>query len=74
MAMYFLPCCKKWSVYVGVKSSGIHYCQTHNTKHKTGIKGGVFHNSKYFAPVQENFQSISLEKVLEKETPLIGVN
>lgn len=27
-----------------------------------------------FAPIQENFQSISLEKVLELETPLISVN
>jgi hypothetical protein len=29
---------------------------------------------KHFAPIEENFQSISLEKVLEKETPLIGIN
>jgi hypothetical protein len=27
-----------------------------------------------FAPVHSDFQSITLEKVLEKETPLIGVN
>lgn len=27
-----------------------------------------------FAPITENFQSISLEKVLETETPLISVN
>lgn len=28
----------------------------------------------YFAPVVENFQSISLEKILEEETKLISVN
>lgn len=27
-----------------------------------------------FAPIQENFQSISLEKILEKETELISSN
>lgn len=27
-----------------------------------------------FAPIEKQFQSISLEKVLEKETPLICVN
>ena len=27
-----------------------------------------------FAPIQENFQSISLEKILEEETKLISVN
>lgn len=27
-----------------------------------------------FAPITENFQSITLEKVLETETPLISVN
>jgi hypothetical protein len=31
-------------------------------------------NYHLFAPVQENFQSISFEKVIEKETPLICVN
>lgn len=30
--------------------------------------------SKHFAPIEENFQSISLEKVMEKETHLISVN
>lgn len=30
--------------------------------------------SKRFAPIHENFQSISLEKVLEEETKLISVN
>ena len=33
--------------------------------------GGAAEN---FAPVHENFQSISLTKVLEEETKLIGVN
>lgn len=30
--------------------------------------------SIYFAPIQENFQSISLTRILEKETELIGSN
>lgn len=33
-----------------------------------------FGESKYFAPVQEEFQSISLEKVIEKEKPLTCAN
>jgi hypothetical protein len=31
-------------------------------------------NAKYFAPIVENFQSITLEKVFEQETKLISVN
>jgi hypothetical protein len=31
-------------------------------------------SAKYFAPILENFQSITLEKVLEQETKLISVN
>jgi hypothetical protein len=38
---------------------------------KLSCAGG---NAKYFAPVVENFQSITLEKVLEEETKLISVN
>jgi len=30
--------------------------------------------SSMFAPIEENFQSISLEKILEEETKLISVN
>lgn len=42
----------------------------------TSMKSGIFMgtDSKSFAPIQENFQSISLEQVLELETPLISVN
>ena len=35
---------------------------------------GCLYIASDFAPVQENFQSISLEKILEEETKLIGVN
>jgi hypothetical protein len=31
-------------------------------------------SAKHFAPIEENFQSITLEKVLEQETKLISVN
>ena len=33
-----------------------------------------WHNAASFAPIQENFQHITLEKVLEEETKLISVN
>jgi hypothetical protein len=72
--MYYRSCCKKWSIYIGYVDIGEHYCPVHNTTHKPRVLKGVYHNAKYFAPIEENFQSISLEKVLEKETPLIGVN
>lgn len=36
--------------------------------------GDCFLNSIFFRAVEENFQSISLEKILEEETKLIGVN
>lgn len=34
----------------------------------------AFATASRFAPITSAFQSITLEKVLEKETPLIGVN
>lgn len=30
--------------------------------------------AKYFAPIEENFQSISYSEVLEKERPLVSAN
>lgn len=36
--------------------------------------GEPAYHVRFFAPVQENFQSITLEKCLETETPLISVN
>ena len=36
--------------------------------------GRWFFNTSIFAPIQENFQSISLEKILEEETKLVSAN
>lgn len=36
--------------------------------------GGAYYRPGIFAPIEEKFQSISLEKVLETETPLICSN
>ena len=35
---------------------------------------GYLYSAKDFVPIEENFQSISLEKILEEETKLISVN
>jgi hypothetical protein len=72
--MYYVSCCKTWGVCVGVEAVGKHYCPAHNTTHNPKVLSGVYHDAEFFSPIEENFQSISIEKVLEKETPLIGVN
>lgn len=36
--------------------------------------GGAYFRPSIFAPIEEKFRSISLEKVLEKEVPLICSN
>lgn len=66
--------CANYMVCVGLVNStgGSLVCM------KCGVRGAdsstVKVGSQYFAPITENFQSISLEKVLETETPLISVN
>lgn len=35
--------------------------------------GVVWCNARHFAPITSQFQSITLEKILEIETPLVGV-
>lgn len=66
--------CGCWCVDVGI-NIGKQYmrCGIHNTE-KILSKGIRWIDHSFFAPIQENFQSISLEKVLEEETKLIGVN
>lgn len=74
-------CCKttSWKVDVGILlppcgrpyKISCEYCHVGYISYA----GNIFwaeHNA--FAPIQESFQSISLEKVLEQETKLIGVN
>lgn len=75
-----LGCCG-WEVYVGLSESNelqsnciwIDHCKRCGKVERT-FDSRRFHFADRFAPIQENFQSISLEKVLEKETPLISVN
>lgn len=63
-------CCDKWgwrvSVYGGDNEN---LCCASCGKQKTQN-----YAAKYFAPIEENFQSITLEKVLEQETKLVSVN
>lgn len=66
--------CGCWNINVGIKSRAPKtYCITHpetiwlnNGESAFGASG--------FAPIEETFQSITLEKVLENETSLIGAN
>lgn len=66
-----LCCC--WNIDVGIKFSQILWqCNTCKALKDTNQIGWI--NARSFAPIQENFQSISLEKILEKETELISSN
>lgn len=64
--------CGEWAVDVGVKLKGEFeiscVCEAVLSERIVWLQHSLFR------PVQENFQSISLEKVLETETPLISVN
>jgi len=69
-------CCGKWMV-------GVKECPAPDDKSQHAVCGLVYYHSgvflyhgeaKYFRPVVDGFQSISLTKVLELETPLISVN
>lgn len=74
--LFFLSCCKIWMINVGVANTinGKRYCQKHNKHYNAGNDKFIEHNANKFVPIEENFQSISLEKVLENETNLISVN
>lgn len=74
-ALYYLACCKKWFVSVGISDYDAQpYCPIHHTWVDVPLSGVMFHNQNKFSATEENFQSISLEKVMVKETPLISVN
>ncbi len=38
------------------------------------IQDGVAYPIELFAPIEENFQSITLEKILEEETKFVSAN
>lgn len=69
-----LKVCCRWHIDIGLYSGRSHVrcpsCYGDILKPNMNYWLAAFR----FAPIEENFQSISLEKVLEKETPLISVN
>lgn len=68
--------CGVWSIFVGKMSGnkigGVHTCNVCGKLHKN--TGKLFHLATSFVPLQETFESISFEKVIEKESLLISVN
>lgn len=66
--------CCGWNIDIGAKVTQLKLqCGTCNKI--IGDTNGIgWLHVKHFAPITENFQSISLEKVLEEETKLISVN
>ena len=67
------PNCGSWKITIEeALCGGTFSCEECPTAIKyVSHMGG---QAKNFAPVIEKFQSISLEKVLEEETKLVGVN
>jgi hypothetical protein len=73
-----MKCCG-WAVYYGdnmkfPKGTIIEWPCSHCGGKTLSKDQRVFFKSTSFVPIEQNFQSISLEKVLEKETPMISVN
>lgn len=69
--IYQCSACNKWKVDIGhLTHSSCTSCKCGKIKHGN-IKWAA---AEIFAPIQETFQSITLEKVLETETRLLGVN
>lgn len=67
--------CQGWDVTVGLL--------TNQTTHRCDVCGrqGLINRTNQrlylhslFAPIEETFQAITLEKVLENETPLVSAN
>lgn len=64
--------CGLWLIDIGTKCKHDFdiTCECENV-----IDNGIMWlDARMFAPIQENFQSISLEKILEEETKLVGAN
>lgn len=71
-ACFQCPECKEWHIKIfEVASPYTKYSCCIPIKTTGKYIGGP---AKYFAPIHENFESISLSKVLEEETKLISVN
>lgn len=65
------PCCN-WEIRIDVNVSEFAGAICPNC-FKISRPEPFFRHSR-FSPVEENFQSITLEKVLETETPLVSAN
>lgn len=66
--------CSGWEVDIGIVSNSYRgHCTDCNGFYSTNDLIYWF-DAASFVPFHENFQSISLEKVLEEETKLISVN
>lgn len=67
--------CKNWKVscveFHPTHSGHGEYCNCGNIIISDGF---IYGRAEGFAPIQENFQSISLEKILEEETKLVSAN
>lgn len=66
--------CKVWKVELKELPCVPGFGTCKECMYENKVKSYKLSNAKYFAPIHENFESISLEKVLEQETKLIGVN
>jgi hypothetical protein len=65
--------CGEWKLDVGHKAdfTGTSRCSCKATH---GVSNIIWCNARLFAPITSTFQSISLARVLEIETELVGVN
>jgi hypothetical protein len=66
------PCCKLEVVDIGLMTpNGWLACRGCNHTRESEI---AWIKARCFVPIQEEFQPIELTKILELETPFIGVN
>jgi hypothetical protein len=73
--------CCSWEIFIGVNEAPLPdpYCMYEQkccrcSKIELSRDIRCFFYADLFAPVYENFQSISLSKILEEETKLISIN
>ncbi len=67
--------CCGWSVTIGIPgTTPALTCHICGKTYLRGVLGEWSFIPERFAPIQEDFQSITLEKILEQETQFISVN
>lgn len=74
--IHFFKCCHQdWVISIGIDGIDRYCACACGTRFVfPGSNVFMWHVTSLFAPIESQFQSITLEKVLETETPLIGVN